>query len=245
MLPAIIAAGAALGASALSNMGQKEAIRSQERMNEENLNYQKNLNAQERTDKLNAINNAGNAIDKWNIDAQAILGNYENNRMNFSNPGDLQKYQDLKGSYNPADYVYDFDKFDDSKYKVENYLNPNKDRILSDVAKAAQSTAASTGMGRSSGAAQAINQSIADKSEALYNNAVNQMNQDKAFDYGAYTNYINQMQNKLNTMQNGVMNQMNMMKGDLQIDQNNLDQDVQNRLSLGNSIANSKAQLLM
>lgn len=245
MIPAIIGAAAALGSAAMSANAQSNANAEQNKLTREQLNQQMALANQERADKFASINQANRAIDDWNASAQQILNNAMQGQQRFSSPSDMEAYQALKSGYNPGDYVYDFDRFDSSRYNVDDYLNPNKDRILSDVAKASQATAAGTGMGRSSGAAQAINQSIVDKSEALYNDARNQMNQDKSFDYNAYSNYINQMQNKLNTLQSGNLNQMNMLKGDLQLDQNMTDQNVQNQLSLGNSIANSKAQLLM
>lgn len=241
MLDAI---GSILGAGINAYTSYKNA-QDANKLEKQKMAQEAQLNAQERADKQAALANANSAINSWETQANNILNNSMANQTKFSNAGDLAQYQQLKQNYNPADYVYNFDKFDTSKYNVEDYLNPQKDAILSDVAKAAQSTAAGTGMGRSSGAAQAINQSIVDKSESLYNQAQQQMNQDKSFDYNSYSNYINQMQNKLNTMQQGTMNQMNMLKGDLQLDQQTADQNTQNQLSLGNSITQSKAGLLL
>lgn len=241
MLDAI---GSILGAGINAYTSYKNA-QDANKLEKQKMAQEAQLNAQERADKQAALANANSAINSWETQANNILNNSMANQTQFSNAGDLAQYQQLKQNYNPSDYVYNFDKFDTSKYNVEDYLNPQKDAILADVAKATQSTAAGTGMGRSSGAAQAINQSIVDKSESLYNQAQKQMNQDKSFDYNSYSNYINQMQNKLNTMQQGTMNQMNVLKGDLQLDQQTADQNTQNQLSLGNSITQSKAGLLL
>ena len=201
-------------------------------------------NLKSSADAKSARQSASNAIDNWNTDANILLNNYEANQQKFSNDGDLEKYQQLKDSYDPNDYVYDFDEFDTSKYNVEDYLNADKDSILADIAKASQATAAGSALGHSAGAQAIANKAVASKSEELLNNAYERMNTEKNFDYTAYNNYIQNMQNKLNTLNSGVQTQMNNLKSDLQFDQEQEAQNVQNRLSLGNSIAQSKASLV-
>ena len=201
-------------------------------------------NLKSSADAKNARQSASNSIDNWNTDANILLNNYEVNQQKFSNDGDLEKYQQLKDSYDPNDYVYDFDEFDTSKYNVEDYLNADKDSILADIAKASQATAAGSALGHSAGAQAIANKAVASKSEELLNNAYERMNTEKNFDYTAYNNYIQNMQNKLNTLNSGVQTQMNNLKSDLQFDQEQEAQNVQNRLSLGNSVAQSKASLV-
>ena len=201
-------------------------------------------NLKSSADAKSARQSASNSIDNWNTDANILLNNYEVNQQKFSNDGDLEKYQQLKDSYDPNDYVYDFDEFDTSKYNVEDYLNADKDYILADIAKASQATAAGSALGHSAGAQAIANKAVASKSEELLNNAYERMNTEKNFDYTAYNNYIQNMQNKLNTLNSGVQTQMNNLKSDLQFDQEQEAQNVQNRLSLGNSIAQSKASLV-
>lgn len=187
---------------------------------------------------------AQRSINSWEADAKRILAQAQQNQVNLSNPGDLRRYQELKRSYNPNDYVYDFDEFDKSKYNVEDYLNKNRQAILDDVAKTMQHTAAGSAMGHSSGAAQAMMASVANKDEELFNQAYQQLNTERSFDYNAYTNYINQKQNQLNNIQQGIINQMQMLQGDIQFDQNQNAQNVNNQLSLGNSIAQARASLV-
>ena len=201
-------------------------------------------NLKSSADAKSARQSASNSIDNWNTDANILLNNYEVNQQKFSNDGDLEKYQQLKDSYDPNDYVYDFDEFDTSKYNVEDYLNADKDSILADIAKASQATAAGSALGHSAGAQAIANKAVASKSEELLNNAYERMNTEKNFDYTAYNNYIQNMQNKLNTLNSGVQTQMNNLKSDLQFDQEQEAQNVQNRLSLGNSVAQSKASLV-
>ena len=70
------------------------------------------------------------------------------------------------------------------------------------------------------------------------------MKDERSFDYGLYTDYINQQQKRLDSMQQGYLSQMQNVRNDIQFDQQQMDAMTQNRLSLGNSIANSRAQLV-
>ena len=191
-----------------------------------------------------ARQNARKAINNWNKKASDVLDEYEGQQVNFSSPDDLRKYEELKANFNPNDFVFNFDQFDNSKYNVDDYVNQNKDRIIADVGKGVQATAAGAGLGHSAGTLQNIIDAQTAKSEELYNNAYNRMNTERNFDYQQYQNYINSMQNKLNQQYQMTRDQMNQYKGDIEFDQNQNAQNVQNRLSLGNSIAQAKASLV-
>lgn len=217
----------------------------------------KNQRAAEANRQAN-IARANAGIDQWNKQAGGMLDQYDldvanamGKMVNMSNPGNLYEYQQMRDSMNPSDYIYNFDRFDSSKYNVDDYVNQNKDAILSDVGKAFQSTAAGAGLGHSSGTATGILNAQMDKSEQLMNDAYNRMNSDKMFDYSEYQNYITNMQNKLNTQLQIDQMKMNNLRGDIQFDQNQNMQQLQmkqdqlnNRLGLGNSIAQSKAALV-
>ncbi len=187
---------------------------------------------------------ADEQISEWERQAEKILKDQEKKSVRLSSASDVNAYKNLRSSYNPDDYTVDYEQFDKTKYNVEDYLNPNRDAILADVAKASQHTAAGAGLGHSSGAIEAINRAIIEKDENLYDRANDRMKDDRSFDYGAYTDYINQTQKKLDSLQQGVLTQMNMLRDDIQFDQQNTDAVVQNKLSLGNSIAQSRAQLV-
>lgn len=187
---------------------------------------------------------ADEQISEWERQAEKILKDQEKKSVRLSSASDVNAYKNLRSSYNPDDYTVDYEQFDKTKYNVEDYLNPNRDAILADVAKASQHTAAGAGLGHSSGAIEAINRAIIEKDENLYDKAYDRMKDDRSFDYGAYTDYINQTQKKLDSLQQGVLTQMNLLRDDIQFDQQNTDAVVQNKLSLGNSIAQSRAQLV-
>ena len=187
---------------------------------------------------------ANRQIGSWESQAQAILNEAMNNNVTLSSEGDLDTYQALKHSYDPSKYIYDFDPFDKSDYHVEDYLNPQREAILSDVAKRVQHTAAGAGLGHSSGAVEAIAEGLINKDEELYNQAREQMNTERSFDYGAYTDFINQKQKQLDTLQSGALQRMGMLRGDIQFDQEQQDALLANRLNLGNAVMQARAQLV-
>ena len=200
--------------------------------------------SQERKAAQKRRDQANRQISAWQAEADRILNEQANNTVKLSSADSAKKYQQMRDSFNPTAYTVDVQPFDKSVYSVEDYLNPQREAILADVAKATQHTAAGAGLGHSSGALEAITQNILDKDESLYDKAYQNMKDERSFDYGAYTDYINQQQKKLDTMQQGYKDQLEMLRGDIQFDQQNTDAVIQNRLALGNSIAQSRAQLV-
>ena len=187
---------------------------------------------------------ANQQLSAWETDANRILDEAMRNNISLSTPEEVESYQRMKSSYDPSKYVYDFQPFDKDIYHVEDYLNPQREAILADVAKGVQHTAAGAGLGHSSGALEAITQGIVNKDEELYDKAWDRLNTERDFDYGAYTDYINQKQQQLQNIQNGILNQMSFMRGDIQFDQQQQDAMTANRLNLGNTIAQTRAQLV-
>lgn len=200
--------------------------------------------SQERKAANRRRNQANQQISAWQQQAEQILNEQAANTVKLSSADSARKYQQMRDSYNPSSYVVDAQPFDKSVYSVEDYLNPQREAILADVAKATQHTAASAGLGHSSGTLESITQNVLDKDESLYDKAYEHMKDERSFDYGAYTDYINQQQKKLDSMQQGYKDQLELLRGDIQFDQQNTDAITANRLSLGNSIAQSRAQLV-
>lgn len=187
---------------------------------------------------------ANEQLTSWERQAKAILDEAMGKNVQLSSPSDVEAYRQMRSSYDPSSYTYKFEPFDKSSYHVEDYLNPNKEAILADVRKQAQHTAAGAGLGHSSGALEAIEQALINKDEELYNRAREQMNTERNFDYGAYTDYIRNKQAQLTAIQEGRLNQMGQLRGDIQFDQQQQDAYLANRLNLGNTIAQTRAQLV-
>lgn len=200
--------------------------------------------AQERKAADKRRNQANQQISEWQRQAEQILRESEANRMQLSDPSAVKTYKSLRDSYDPSSFILEPEKFDKNAYSVEDYLNPAKDAVLSDIRKQVQGSAAGAAMGHSSGAAEAIGKAVLDKSEQFYNDAYNRMKEERSFDYGAYTDYINQQQKRLDSMQQGYRTQLETLRGDIQFDQQQTDATLANRLSLGNAIAQSRAQLV-
>jgi len=200
--------------------------------------------AQERKAANRRREQANQQISAWQQQAEKILAESEANRTQLSDANSVSRYKALRDSYDPSAYVVEPEKFDKSAYSVEDYLNPNRDAILADVRKQILNTNIGQGLGHSSGAYEAIVQGVLDKDEDLLREARAEMKDERSFDYGMYTDYINQQQKKLDSMQQGYKDQLELLRGDIQFDQQQTDATLQNRLSLGNAIAQSRAQLV-
>ena len=188
---------------------------------------------------------ANQQISAWEQQANQILEEAARGQTSLSSPSDLATYQALKASYDPYKYVYtDYEPFDKTKYNVEDYLDPYKDAIMEELAKGVKNTAAGAGLGHSSGAIEAYNRAAVEKYGELYDKAYERMLGERSFDYGAYTDYINQKQNQLNALQQGVQTQMASLRGDIQFDQQQQDALLANRLNLGNALAQTRASLV-
>lgn len=191
-------------------------------------------------------------LKSWQSEAERILAENHANQTRMTNEGDLKSYQDMRDSFDPSRFVYSSETdtdpnkvtFDKSNYNVEDFLNPNAQAIRRDIADTIQHTAAGSAMGHSSGAAQNIVHGVMEKDEQLLRDAREQMNQERNFDYGMYTDYIKNKQAQLDAIRQGTQAQMEALRGDIMFDQQQEDNYVTNRLNLGNSVAQTKAQLV-
>lgn len=200
--------------------------------------------AQERKAAQRRRDQANQQISAWQQQAERILAESEAGRTRLTDADAASRYKELRDSYDPSAFTLEPEKFDKSAYSVEDYINPNRDAILADVAKATQHTAAGAGLGHSSGALEAITKNVLEKDENLLREARQEMKDERSFDYGMYTDYINQQQKKLDSMQQGYRTQLETLRGDIAFDQQQTDATLQNRLSLGNAIAQSRAKLV-
>ena len=133
-------------------------------------------------------------------EVEGMLDEYYNNPENFlGTQADVDAYRAAVDSYNPQDYVYDFDEFNYDK-TVDDFVNPYYDKIIGDTEKRISHSAAGAGVGRGTGAANAIATGVAEKEDQLYNTALNAYNQDRTRSYSEWSGNIQAMQNKLNQL---------------------------------------------
>lgn len=127
------------------------------------------------------------------------IDTYYQNRPTLGSEADINAYRQAVASYNPEDYAAEVGEFD-KQYNKEDYLNPYYGQIISDTANQIQHTAAGAGLGRGTGAALNIAKGTAEKSDELYRTAMNEMDQERAFDYQKFQDSITNQQNRLNAL---------------------------------------------
>ena len=127
------------------------------------------------------------------------IDQYYQNRPTLGNQQDINAYRQAIAQYNPEDYAAEVGEFDKT-YDKEDYLNPYYGNIIADTANQIQHTAAGAGLGRGTGAALNIAKGTAEKSDELYRTAMQEMNQDRAFDYQKFQDSIVNQQNRLNAL---------------------------------------------
>lgn len=237
MAAPVIAAG--IGAAATLGSALYNAYQSNKEAKRQAEVAEKELAAREAAKKK-----AGEYISSWESEAGRILDEAEKGTVSLSSPDALSRYQALRDSYDPYAYAPEYERFDKSSYNVEDYLNPQREAILQDVAKGVQHTAAGAGLGHSSGAFAAITRAQVEKDESLYDKAYERMLGERNFDYGEYTDYINRQNQRMQQLQQGVLGQMESLRGDITFDQQQRDAQLANRLGLGNTLMQSRAQLI-
>ena len=188
------------------------------------LNYaQSNANDSARQKALAQI------AEQYGTDSNAIIeAAHQAGIDNYSD------YLDLIGSidWDSDEYKTNFNKDD---YNAENYYATNRAQQVGNAARAAQGSAALSGMGRSSSAAMGIANAVADKNESLYRDAQSAMKQDRSFDYQVAQN---EAQEKLAALKNKVNAQKEIADTN-----NDLDQDyASNKLGALNTQTNLDAQ---
>ncbi|MCQ2087772.1 MAG: hypothetical protein MJZ37_06905, partial [Bacilli bacterium] len=137
---------------------------------------------------------------------------------------DVTKYRGLVDTYDPNEFVYDYEDFDTDKYNVDDYYAANRQAIIDKTSDQLQSTAAGAGIGRGTGAANQIATGVANKNEELYRDALQAMNQDRNFAYNLWNAKIQHGQNRLNQIRSATEAQMQMY-GNLAQDYQQWNQD--------------------
>lgn len=187
--PAIAIGGGVLGALAglFSAAEQAESEREKKRLLEQ---AQKQYNLTQ--DEVQEL------MESYYSDPQNFLGTQE----------DVDAYRSAVRNYNPEDFVHDFNEFSYDK-GVDDFMNPYADRIIDATADKVQHTAAGAGLGRGTGAANAIADEVAKKNDELYKTALSEYNTDRSRAYSEWSGNIQAMQNRLNQLKMATDTQMN------------------------------------
>lgn len=194
MIPALVAGGIA-AANLVSNIMNSNADREARKDARKLLSQDKTQTASEYTQMLRDIDD------------------YYNRRGGLGTKQDVDNYRDAIAGYDPNSFVYDLNdpnnQFNYNK-SVNDFINPLRDKIVQNEIEGVQHSAAGAGLGRGSGAAQAIAESVANKDEELYRLAQQDYRDDRDFAYRKYNDFTTAMQNNLDRLRAATDTKMTM-----------------------------------
>jgi hypothetical protein len=172
--------------------------------------------AEDEKRKQDILRQAAQQLNTSTAELKALAKKYYDENPSTGRKEDVTKYRELIDKYDPNEFEYneknlgvslDFDK---DKYNVEDYYAPNKQAIIDKTADAIQARAAGQGVGRGTGAANAIATGVAEKNEELYKDALAARNADRQFAYSLWQANIQNAQNRLKSLQEGSNTQMSL-----------------------------------
>jgi len=168
--------------------------------------------AQTEREKRRILEKAAQQLNASTEELQTRVNQWYKENKSIGSQQDVEQYGTLVHEYDPNEFVYDYEDFDD-KYNVDDYYAPNREALIEKTGDAVQARAAGAGIGRGTGAANQIATAIADKNEDLYKDALAAMNQDRQFAYNLWNAKIQQGQNRLNQLKSAKDTQLSLYGG--------------------------------
>lgn len=201
--------------------------------------------AQSEEEKRKVLQKASQQLNTSVANLESKLDEYYRQNESIGRADDVTKYRGLVDTYDPNEFVYDYEDFDEGKYNVDDYYAANRQAIIDKTSDQLQSTAAGAGIGRGTGAANQIATGVANKNEELYRDALQAMNQDRNFAYNLWNAKIQHGQNRLNQIRSATEAQMQMY-GNLAQDYQQWNQDkAQAYMDLEKEKMNNQLQLTL
>ena len=164
---------------------------------------------QDEKKKQQILEQAAQQLNTSTENLKALANQYYAEHPSTGRESDVSTYRELVDSYDPNEFVYDAPEFEDN-FDVNDYYAANKDAIINKTADAIQARAAGQGVGRGTGAANAIATGVAEKNEELYKDALAARNADRQFAYSLWQANIQNAQNRLKSLQEGKNTQMSL-----------------------------------
>lgn len=164
---------------------------------------------QDERKKQQILEKAAQQLNTDTATLKAMAEEYYRDNQSTGRKDDVQTYRDLIDNYDPNEFVYDAPEFNDN-FDVNDYYAANKDAIIDKTADAIQARAAGQGIGRGTGAANAIATGVAEKNEELYKDALAARNSDRNFAYSLWQANIKNAQDKLRSLQEGTNTQLSL-----------------------------------
>lgn len=200
--------------------------------------------AQSEREKREILEKAAQQLNTSVEDLRQKLRDYYEQNSSIGTQKDVEAYQQLISEYDPNEFVYEAEDFDNN-YNVDDYYAPNREALIEKTGDAVQARAAGAGIGRGTGAANQIATAVADKNEELYKDALEAMNQDRQFAYNLWNAKIQQGQNRLNQLKNAKDTQLSLYGGLAEDFQNWNQAQLQSELDLDKQKMNNQLSLTL
>lgn len=168
--------------------------------------------AQDEKERQRILEQAAKQLNASTAELKAAVTQWYKDNPSIGSQADVDQYSQLVREYDPNEFVYDAEDFDNN-YDVNDYYAPNREALIEKTGDAVQARAAGAGIGRGTGAANQIATAVADKNEDLYKDALAAMNQDRQFAYNLWNAKIQQGQNRLNQLKSAKDTQLSLYGG--------------------------------
>ena len=179
----------------------------------EERNLQRELQQQKQREIQKALAQSNTQYQKM----ENLLKDYNDDRYNWADDATYKQFMDLVNNYDPNSYVYNFGKFGDEYNKtVDDFIDPNAQKITEMAGLQQQADSTVAGNAGGTGALANMGYSRWNAASDLYKQAQNDLYRDKNQAYQEYSDYITNMQNKLNTLSNQQMKKIDMLGGNVE-----------------------------
>ena len=201
-------------------------------------------NAESEKEKQKILEQAASDLNTSTASIKSAIEKYYAENPGIGTANDVTTYKGLVSSYDPNEFAYDYDDFDNN-YDVNDYYATNKDAIIQKTSDQLQHTAAGAGVGRGTGAANQIATGVADKNESLYKDALDSMNQDRQFAYNLWNAKIQHGQNRLTQLKSAKDTQLQLYGGLAEDFQNWNQSKLQQQVDIDQQRANNNLSLTL
>lgn len=179
----------------------------------EERNLQRELQQQKQREIQKALAQSNTQYQKM----ENLLKDYNDDRYNWADDATYKQFMDLVNNYDPNSYVYNFGKFgDDYNKTVDDFIDPNAQKITEMAGLQQQADSTVAGNAGGTGALANMGYSRWNAASDLYKQAKDDLYRDKNQAYQEYSDYITNMQNKLNTLSNQQMKKIDMLGGNVE-----------------------------
>lgn len=200
--------------------------------------------AQDEKERRRILEQASQQLNASTEELQSLVNQWYKDNPSIGSQQDVESYRNLVDTYDPNEFVYNYEDFDNN-YDVNDYYAPNREALIEKTSDAVQAKAAGAGIGRGTGAANQIATAVADKNEELYKDALEAMNQDRQFAYNLWNAKIQQGQNRLNQLKNARDTQLSLYGGLAEDFQNWNKSKLQQQIDLDQQKMNNQLSLTL